>query len=70
MSDQQQHLQDLLKQRESLIAEINKMQADAGNKRDLLLKIAGIIEYLEQMGVSLPMESKAVEAQASEPVSE
>lgn len=68
MSDQQQHLQDLLKQRENLISEINKIQADAGNKRDLLLKIAGIIEYLEQMGISLPQEAQA--AQASEPVSE
>jgi len=63
MSEQQDHLKNLLTQRESLISEINALQAQASEKRELLLRASGAIEYLQQVGVKLPeAEPEAPEA--------
>ena len=63
MSEQQDHLTNLLKQRQDLIDEINGLQNQAASKRELLLRASGAIEYLQQIGVTLPEE----EAAAGEP---
>jgi len=47
MTEQQQHLQQLLEQRVQLESEINK-------NRELFWKVQGAIEYLTQIGVTLP----------------
>jgi hypothetical protein len=47
MEEQQEHLKSLLEQRASLEMQINQ-------NRDLLLKVQGAIEYLNQVGVTLP----------------
>lgn len=47
MTEQQQHLVQLLQQRD----EIAKRNA---NDRELILKLQGAIEYLTQIGVTLP----------------
>ena len=47
--------------------EINQLEAQAKSKREMLLKLQGIIEYLQQTGVELPKE-EAVEAPPAEPV--
>ena len=59
MSEQQDHLTNLLKQRQDLIDEINGLQSQAAAKRELLLRASGAIEYLQQIGVKLPEEGEA-----------
>ena len=54
MSEQQDHLANLLKQRQDLLDEINGLQQQAAEKRELLLRASGAIEYLTQIGVKLP----------------
>ena len=72
MSEQQGHLANLLQQRQTLIDEINGLQQQAAEKRELLLRASGAIEYLQQVGVTLPEESAEpeapeVEAETTEP---
>ena len=72
MSEQQGHLANLLQQRQTLIDEINGLQEQAAEKRELLLRASGAIEYLQQVGVTLPEESAEpeapeVEAETTEP---
>ena len=59
MSEQQDHLANLLKQRQDLLDEINGLQAQATAKRELLLRASGAIEYLQQIGVKLPQPEEA-----------
>ena len=47
MTEQQQHLANLLQQRAQLDAEITK-------NKELFWKVQGAIEYLTQVGVTLP----------------
>ena len=67
--EQQTHLKSVTEQAQGLINEINQLEAQAKNKRDMLLKLQGIIEYLQQTGVELPKEdisANVVEPSASE----
>ena len=68
MTEQQNHLRELLKQAEEIKVEINNLNAQAQAKKDLLLRALGAIEYLQQIGVTLPEEGEA--APASEAVEE
>tara|TARA_Y100001935_G_C17249208_1_gene480051 strand:- start:1028 stop:1222 length:195 start_codon:yes stop_codon:yes gene_type:complete len=52
MTEQQEHLQNLLAQQKDLITLIEQ-------KRSLLLRTQGAIEYLGQIGVTLPTEEEA-----------
>ena len=63
--DQQQHLKDLIERRDKLQKELEQIQSQVTVNRELFLKIQGIIEYLTQIGVTLPAE-----APAEEPVEE
>ena len=56
MTEQQQHLSNLLQQRETLRAELEKLQVASGNRKELYFKVEGAIEYLTQIGVTLPEE--------------
>lgn len=60
MIEQQQHLVNLLNQRQSLLDEINSHQQQVVSKRELVLKVQGAIEYLQQIGTTVP-ESEEVE---------
>ncbi|BCV08273.1 MAG: hypothetical protein CM15mL5_0340 [uncultured marine virus] len=62
MSEQQDHLKNLLSQRDGLISEINELNAQATGKRELLLRASGAIEYLQQIGIELPKEEETPEA--------
>ena len=53
-TEQQNHLKTVTEQAQNLVNEINQLEGQAKNKRDLLLKLQGIIEYLQQTGVSFP----------------
>ena len=76
MSEQQDHLANLLQQRQTLIDEINGLQQQAAEKRELLLRASGAIEYLTQIGVKLPeqpaetLEEPVAETEVVEEVAE
>ena len=57
--EQQTHLKSVTEQAQGLINEINQLEGQAKNKREMLLKLQGIIEYLQQTGVELPKEEAA-----------
>jgi len=57
VTEQQEHLKNLLEQRNNLEQQMNQ-------NRELFWKVQGAIEYLTQIGVSLPQpeaESEVVE---------
>ena len=56
MTDSQTHLKSAIEQRDAIVKEIQELNAQVANKRELGLKVQGIIEYLEQTGVKLPEE--------------
>ena len=71
MTDQQQHLEQVLEQQKSLVNEINELNSQVENKRSLAIKLQGVREYLEQLGVELPKEDEAEEtADETPPASE
>ena len=65
MTEQQQHLQSAIQQQNVLLNEIQKLQGEIDNKRQLAVKAQGIIEYLDQIGVKLP-EAEAETPEAEE----
>ena len=60
MTEQQNHLRELLKQAEEIKTEINNLNAQAQAKKDLLLRALGAIEYLQQIGVTLEDQTPVV----------
>ena len=71
MTEQQNHLQQVLEQQQGLIGEINNLNSQITSKREMLMKLQGVAEYLQQIGVTLPEpEPEAEEAPAEEPASE
>lgn len=60
MSEQQEHLKNLLDQQKVLIQEIQELERSMISKKEMVLKIQGVLEYLQQIGVTLE-ESKEVE---------
>ena len=54
LTDHQTHLKSVTEQAQGLVTEIQNLEAQAKSKRDMLLKLQGIIEYLQQTGVELP----------------
>ena len=55
----QEHLSELVKQEGQLVQEVN-------NKTVLLNKVRGVIEYLTQIGVTLPEPESTTEEPAPE----
>ena len=58
-TEQQNHLKQVVEQSQTLVNEINQLEGQAKSKREMLLKLQGIIEYLQQTGVELPKEEEA-----------
>jgi prefoldin subunit 5 len=54
MTEQQEHLTNLLQQRQTLSQELETLQAQTAGKKELFWKVQGVIEYLTQIGVVLP----------------
>ena len=59
-TDHQSHLKQLAEQQASLSKEIE-------SKRNLLLKVTGAIEYLTEIGVTLPKEEETTPEPEAEP---
>jgi len=55
LTEQQGHLQSVIAQQQDLVNEINMLQAQIKSKKELLSKTQGVIEYLTQIGVNLPV---------------
>ena len=71
MTEQQNHLASLLQQRQTLLNEINELNNQAAQKKELVLRALGAIEYLQQIGVTVPTaEEAAAEAPAEEAAAE
>ena len=73
MTEQQQHLQSVIQQSQTLIGEINKLNDEVASKRAMLTKLQGVAEYLDQIGVKLPEEGEeeaVAEAAPAEVVAE
>ena len=70
-TEQQNHLKSVMEQAQTLATEINNLEGQAKSKREMFLKLQGIVEYLQQTGVELPKEEEgtpAVDAPPVEPV--
>ena len=65
-TEQQNHLKSVTDQAQGLVNEINQLEGAAKAKREMLLKLQGIIEYLQQTGVELPKEEEETPAAPSE----
>ena len=70
MSEQQEHLKNLLAQRDSILSEIQNLNAQIAAKRELALRASGAIEYLQQIGVKLEETPETSEASEAPPVPE
>ena len=58
MEDQQQHLIELYSQRQNILNQIQELNEKSIQKRELLLRVEGAIEYLRNIGVALPESEK------------
>ena len=65
LTDQQGHLQQVLEQQKTLVAEINELNNTVATKREIALKLQGVREYLEQTGVTLPEPEAPAEGEAA-----
>ena len=54
LTEQQNHLANLINQRTGLEKELEELQGQSIQKQQLLYKVQGAIEYLTQTGVTLP----------------
>ena len=53
MTEQQEHLKNLLNQQKDLAKEVQALQEQIEAKRQTFFKVQGAIEYLNQTGVEL-----------------
>ena len=64
-TEQQNHLKQVAEQSQTLVSEINQLEAQAKSKREMLMKLQGIAEYLDGLGIKLPTEEEAAEGEAA-----
>ena len=58
MTEQQEHLKQVLQQQQQLAQEFEELQRQSSAKKELFTKLQGIVEYLQQTGVTLPTEEE------------
>ena len=63
---------EVLEQQKTLVAEINELNSAVESKKSMALKLQGVLEYLQQLGIELPKEEEAPaeEAPAEEATAE
>ena len=69
MTEQENHLKQVLVQQKALVEEINALNSKITSKREMAVKLQGVAEYLDQLGVKVP-EEKEEEAAAPEAATE
>ena len=57
-SQHQLHLDSAIEQQKQLLNEIQELQTQISNKREIVLKVQGVIEYLQQVTAEPVVESK------------
>ena len=70
MNEQQEHLSQVIEQRNNLSTQLENIQRQSVRTREVLLKTLGAIEYLEAVGVKLPEPEVTEEAEAEAPAEE
>ena len=68
LSEQQGHLSSILNQQKELANEINQLQAQITQKKELFNKTQGVVEYLQTIGVTLPEPEAPAEETKTEVV--
>jgi len=66
MNEQQNHLSQLLEQKNQLTSNLQTLGDQSTRLRDLMLKTQGAIEYLEATGIKLPESEVTEETEVSE----
>ena len=61
LTEQQNHLQQVVEQQKNLVAEIQSLSTQIENKRNMATKLQGIAEYLDGLGVKLPTPEEGEE---------
>ena len=69
LTEQQGHLSSILSQQKELATEINQLQAQITSKKELFNKTQGVVEYLTQLGVTLPEPEAPAQETTTEVVS-
>ena len=64
LTEQQNHLQQVVEQQKNLVAEIQSLNSQVENKRNMATKLQGIAEYLDGLGVKLPEPEAQGEGEA------
>ena len=64
LTEQQNHLQQVVEQQKNLVAEIQALNTQVENKRNMATKLQGIAEYLDGLGVKLPEPEAEGEGEA------
>ena len=67
MTDQENHLKQVLTQQKTLVDEINALNNQITSKREMAVKLQGIAEYLDQLGVKVPKEEEVTPAAEATP---
>jgi len=66
LNEQQQHLTQVLQQQQTLVKEINELNTQVDSKRQMALKLQGVAEYLDQIGIKLPEPETSATAEPEE----
>jgi len=67
MTEQQNHLAQLLQQRKDLATQLEQIGDQSTRTRELFLKTQGAIEYLELVGVTLPEPEQSENVEIEQP---
>jgi len=57
-SQHQLHLDSAIEQQKQLLNEIQELQTQISNKKEIILKVQGVLEYLQQVTAEPVVESK------------
>ena len=68
LSEQQGHLASILSQQKELANDINQLNAQLNQKKELFNKTQGVVEYLSTIGVKLPEPEAPAEETKTEVV--
>ena len=68
LTEQQGHLKSILSQQQELANEINQLQGQLNQKKELFNKTQGVVEYLSTIGVKLPEPEAPAEETKTEVV--
>ena len=68
LTEQQNHLSNLLDQRNQIVEKVSALQKDIDSAREYYFRVQGAIEYLQQTGVSLPEPEPTEEVETKEAV--